>query len=130
MKQHCGFNTDHLCFSQVIALRELFKVKSGNSSEFLAEELTREIGMPLIEKEDIKTEVQSPEETRKMGEVALMEDEIEKIISGRKSLMDLDDAADEFFDVPEPTEYCQYENEWHSELSAGQNSPVLTGHKR
>lgn len=117
-------------FHKFTALRELFRVKSGSSPELLAEELTREIGMPQSEKEEIKTEVHCSEESRKMEEVALMEDEIEKTVSGRKSLMDLDDASDEFFDVPEPTEYCQYENEWDSELSAGQNSLVLTGHKK
>ncbi|PON67970.1 Rho GTPase activating protein [Trema orientale] len=107
---------------RLAALRELFRVKCRDSSELLTEELAREIGMPRSEKEDIKTEVQCPEQVKKMEEVDLMEDEMEKAVSGRTSLMDLNDAADEFFDVPEPTEYDQYENEWHSELSAGQNS--------
>ncbi|XP_062092946.1 protein ENHANCED DISEASE RESISTANCE 2-like [Humulus lupulus] len=105
---------------RLAALRELFRVKSKDSSKLLAEELTRETGMPRSTgKEGIKTE-----DTRKMNEASSVEDEVEKV-SGRKSLMDLNDAADEFFDVPEPTECDQYDNEWQSELSAGENSPNI-----
>ncbi|KAJ7970446.1 Protein ENHANCED DISEASE RESISTANCE 2-like [Quillaja saponaria] len=100
---------------RVAALRELFKAKAGNySSEFSSVELTEDIGLSQSDKEEIKTAVQFPEEKRKIEEVILAEDEVDKTPSGRASLMKLND-ADEFFDVPEPTDFDQYENEWHSD---------------
>ncbi|KAM6582719.1 hypothetical protein CsatB_009721 [Cannabis sativa] len=108
---------------RLAALRELFRVQSKDSSKLLAEELKRENGLPRsTEKEELKSE-----DTRKTDEASSVEDEMDKVVSGRKSLMDLNDAADEFFDVPEPepTEYDQYENEWQSELSGGENSPNI-----
>lgn len=42
----------------VAALRELFRAKAGNGShEYLSGEMTLDIGVPLNEKEEIKTEV-------------------------------------------------------------------------
>lgn len=107
------------------ALRELFRAKSGsNFSELVAEELTRDIGLPQSENEDIKTEVQYAEEVKKTGQVPSMEVEMDTPVSGRKSLMELNDAADEFFDVPEPTDCFLLENEWPgSDPSTGQKSP-------
>lgn len=105
------------------ALRELFGAKAGNySSEFLSREWTRDIGLAHSDKDIIKTEFQSLEEVKKIEEVDLMEDEVEK--PGRASLKGMHDSADEFFDVPEPTEYDQFENEWPSELSMEQHSTV------
>lgn len=66
-----------------------------------------------------------------MEEVSLMEDEMDRPVSGRKSLMELNDAEDEFFDVPEPTDCGLLENEWpSSELRTGQKTPVLTAHRK
>ncbi|XP_059628320.1 protein ENHANCED DISEASE RESISTANCE 2-like [Cornus florida] len=89
---------------RLAALRELFRAKAGNYSfEFSSRELTRDIGSPQIQKEDIKTEVQNPQEFMKM-EKNNMEDDPDKFLSGCSSLTGLNDAADEFFDVPEPSE--------------------------
>ena len=125
-----SFDAKSLCVLHLSALRELFRAKSGsNFSELVAEELTRDIGLPQCEKEDIKAEVQYTEEVKKTGQVPSMEVELDTPVSGRKSLMDLNDAADEFFDVPEPTDCGLLENDWPgSELSTGQKSPVLTVH--
>jgi hypothetical protein len=34
--------------------------------------------------------------------------------------MGLNDSSDEFFDVPESTDYDHYDNQWNSDLSAEQ----------
>ncbi|KAL5569329.1 hypothetical protein UlMin_025904 [Ulmus minor] len=111
---------------RLAALRELFRTKSGKfSSEFLSEELTRDIELPQCDKEDNSTQVRNSNEVSQTEESVPMEDEMERPTSGRKSLKDLDDASDEFFDVPEPTDHCYLENEWPLELSSGQHSPSL-----
>ncbi|BBG97811.1 Pleckstrin homology and lipid-binding START domains-containing protein [Prunus dulcis] len=94
---------------RVAALRELFGAKTGNcSSEFSSGDLTGDISS-------------APGEVRKIEDGLLVEDEVEKP-EGRASLKGLHDAADEFFDVPEPTEYDQFENEWPADLSMEQHS--------
>lgn len=72
---------------RVAALRELFRAKAGKGShEYLSEEGTSDIGVPL--NDEIKTEV-----------------EVSKHVSGgATTLMGLSDAGDEFFDVPEPSD--------------------------
>ncbi|XP_021905613.1 protein ENHANCED DISEASE RESISTANCE 2-like [Carica papaya] len=103
---------------RIAAIREMFKAKQGSSfSEDVPRELKREIGLNLAEKNDTKSEAVFPEETWKKDNDTLVEDEIERLTSGRMSLMDLNDASDEFFDVPEANEtidYDHYENEWNS----------------
>ncbi|KAK3011600.1 hypothetical protein RJ639_011435 [Escallonia herrerae] len=96
---------------RIAALRELFRAKSGNhfSSDFSSGELSRDVGLSLIEKEDIKTEI----DLRIDDKMA----EAEKLLSGSSSLMGLKDATDEFFDVPEPSDDDQLEHEWPSDLS-------------
>ncbi|XP_068316072.1 protein ENHANCED DISEASE RESISTANCE 2-like [Pyrus communis] len=106
---------------RVAALRELFRAKAGTSSpEFSSGDMSSEIKFSQSGQQNIKTEVQHPGEVKKMEEGVLMEDEVEKP-EGRASLKGLHDAADEFFDVPEPTEYDQFENEWPSDVSMEQN---------
>ncbi|KAK2993113.1 hypothetical protein RJ640_021785 [Escallonia rubra] len=97
---------------RVAALRELFRAKSGNhfSSDFSSGELSRDVGLSLIEKEDIKTEIDLRIDDK-------MAAEAEKLLSGSSSLMGLKDATDEFFDVPEPSDDDQLEHEWPSDLS-------------
>ncbi|KAH7854579.1 hypothetical protein Vadar_015552 [Vaccinium darrowii] len=77
---------------RVSALRELFTAKAGNyySCEFSYAEMTKDIGLTRSEKENDEPEV--------------------------KSLQGLNDAADEFFDVPEPSDDDQ-ESEWLPDLS-------------
>lgn len=86
--------------------------------------MTGDIRLSQSGKNNIKTEVQHPGEVRNIEEGLLVEDEVEKP-EGRASLKGLHDAADEFFDVPEPTEYDQFENEWSADLSMEQHSTVL-----
>ncbi|KAK2634011.1 hypothetical protein Ddye_028803 [Dipteronia dyeriana] len=116
---------------RVAALRELFRAKAGNSSsEFSSVEWLRDSGLqqPVefsgdiqcvkSEMKDVKTEVQSQEETRKTEKDTT--DEFERPSSARPSLFSLHDASDEFFDVPEATEDAcldQLENDWSSECS-------------
>ncbi|KAF8397698.1 hypothetical protein HHK36_016620 [Tetracentron sinense] len=110
---------------RVAALRELFRAKLGKfPSDFSSGELTRDIRLPQSEKEDIKVEFQTPAETRKSEEEDLLEEEVENLSSKPSSLMGLNDVADEFFDVPEPSEYDQSENGWSSDLSPEMYSQV------
>nr|GLL34980.1 protein ENHANCED DISEASE RESISTANCE 2-like [Ipomoea trifida] len=81
----------------IAALREMFKAKSG--SYFLdpdMDELTIDIQLPVSEKEEIKNEVVVTERTE--------EDTTEKYPSACSSIVELDDVADEFFDVPEASD--------------------------
>jgi len=108
---------------RVAALRELFRAKAGNySSEFSSGEFTSDVGLSQSKEEDIKTEVQSPEETGKIEEAVSLEDEVEIPRSGRSSLMGLNDAADEFFDVSEPADCDNFENERPSGLTTEEHS--------
>lgn len=104
--------------SKFAALRELYKAKNGNySSEFSYGEVTRDIGVPQDEVEDI------PNDIRKIKRV----DEVERPASSHTSLKGLNDAADVFFDVPEATDYDQFDNEWPLEQTTEQHSLVLSG---
>ncbi|EOY18665.1 Pleckstrin (PH) and lipid-binding START domains-containing protein [Theobroma cacao] len=114
---------------RVAALRELLKAKQGNySSECLAGERRRDIDLHQIEREDFKMEIQSPKEIIKIEEDVLIENEVEKQASGRISLMSLNEAPDEFFDVPEASEFTDYdplESEWPPEPSSELRPPNI-----
>ncbi|XVF23622.1 hypothetical protein REPUB_Repub13aG0055400 [Reevesia pubescens] len=105
---------------RVAALRELFKSKQGNySPECLSREWLRHL--PQIEKEDVKIGTQSPKQIVKIEEDNLIENEVDKTPSGHVNLMDLNEAPDEFFDVPDASEFTDYdrlESEWSSESSS------------
>ncbi|XP_061347077.1 protein ENHANCED DISEASE RESISTANCE 2 [Gastrolobium bilobum] len=108
---------------RVAALRELFRTKAGNyPSEPII--MTKDIELPLSVKEDIKTEISV--ELSKIEELLVMKDEVDKEHSGRTSLMGLND-SDEFFDVPESTDYDNFENEWHPDLTS---EPLAMSHPR
>ena len=115
---------------QFAALRELFKAKQGNySSECLSREWPRDIDLPQIEKEDIKSGTQSPKQITKIEEDNLIENEVEKPPYGRVSLMGLNETPDEFFDVPEASEFTDYdrlESEWSTESNSELRPLVLT----
>ncbi|KAG8380504.1 hypothetical protein BUALT_Bualt06G0022500 [Buddleja alternifolia] len=84
---------------RVAALRELFRAKSGNTGhDFLSGEFSIDIGVPKSEREEIKTEVGLKRTLNKT------EYEPSRQLSGASSLTGLNDAADEFFDVPEPSD--------------------------
>ncbi|CAL5322331.1 unnamed protein product [Camellia sinensis] len=103
---------------RVAALRELFRAKAGNysSSEFSYVEITKDIRFPQSEIGDTKTEVKISGDLIKI-EDDKVEHEVENVLSGTSSLMGLNDAADEFFDVPEPLDDDHLENYWPSNMS-------------
>ena len=114
------------CFA---ALRELFKANAGNSfsGEFSSVEMTRDIGLLQSENGDIKMEDKNSEELIKIQDKT--EDEPENALSVTSSLMGLHDAADEFFDVLEPSSDDEHlENDWPTDLSTELCYPVLTTH--
>ncbi|XP_022133494.1 protein ENHANCED DISEASE RESISTANCE 2-like isoform X2 [Momordica charantia] len=99
---------------RLAALRELFSAKVGDSSSEFSSS-SRDLmnfELPPSVLAEIKTEIQSPEEMRKIKEAFSKENEVEK---PRASLIGLNDAVDEFYDVPEPAELDHYENEWTPE---------------
>ncbi|RDY00520.1 Protein ENHANCED DISEASE RESISTANCE 2-like protein, partial [Mucuna pruriens] len=106
---------------RVAALRELFRTKGGKHN---SEQMTKDIGLPLGVKEEIKTEV-SEEKIKFEEPLIILEDEVEVEPSGGSTnLMGLND-SDEFFDVPEPTEYDHFENDWPADLST---DPLAVSH--
>ncbi|KAK4765039.1 hypothetical protein SAY86_026129 [Trapa natans] len=95
---------------RVAALREMFKSYSGKFSlEFSSGDVTRDIVLTTSE-EDIKEEIQEMKEN-------IPKDEVERPSSQAVSLMEMQDAADEFFDVPEPSDSDNLEDEWSPESS-------------
>ncbi|KAK7271036.1 hypothetical protein RJT34_26623 [Clitoria ternatea] len=92
---------------RVAALRELFKAKLGNYSSQPIE-MARDIELSHSGKENAKIEVTEVES--KVMELALEDEDI------KESLMGLNE-SDEFFDVPEPMDCDQFENEGHALLS-------------
>ncbi|KAF6166244.1 hypothetical protein GIB67_031028 [Kingdonia uniflora] len=105
------------------ALRELFKAKleKHHSTDFSSGELTRDIGLALIVKEDIKAEVKTKFENRNSDEEDFQEDRVEKSPSNTASIGELNDTSDEFFDVAEPSDFNHSENEW-SDMSTEMHS--------
>ncbi|KAL3819966.1 hypothetical protein ACJIZ3_005871 [Penstemon smallii] len=79
---------------RVSALSEFFRAKEGYTShEYVSRELTIDIGVPESEeKEELKSIHNKPE----------VDHETFRQLSSDSSLMGLNDAADEFFDVSEP----------------------------
>ncbi|XP_009626094.1 protein ENHANCED DISEASE RESISTANCE 2-like isoform X1 [Nicotiana tomentosiformis] len=96
---------------RIAALREMFRAKGGNYfSELSPAALTRDIELPVSEKEEIKTEV----------DYKMIKDD--KVTNDGKNpassnLMGLDDAADEFYDVPEPSDDEHSDHAWTSNAS-------------
>ncbi|KAK4750237.1 hypothetical protein SAY87_027686 [Trapa incisa] len=96
---------------RVAALREMFRSKTGKFSlEYSSREQMRDMALPLSEEEHIKKEIRVPGDN-------IPEEEAKRLHSQTTSLMEMQDASDEFFDVPEPPHYEQLENEWSCELS-------------
>ncbi|XP_027085882.1 protein ENHANCED DISEASE RESISTANCE 2 isoform X1 [Coffea eugenioides] len=111
---------------RLAALRELFRAKLGNNSvsDFSSGELTKESRLHQIG-EGLRIEVPTRLETRKSIDDVEGE-EVVKTPSEHASLLGLNDAADEFFDVPEPLDYDQSENGWSSDFSSETYSQVDT----
>lgn len=112
---------------RVAALGEFFKTKPGNytCSECSSGELTKEIALPQGEKEDVKVEIQQLAESGQIDNST----EGERCLSRRTSLggsfLQLNDAADEFFDVPEQSEYDPSETSWNSDSGNEMDSQDL-----
>ena len=91
-------------------------------SDFSSGELTKESRLHQIG-EGLRIEVPTRLETRKSIDDVEGE-EVVKTPSEHASLLGLNDAADEFFDVPEPLDYDQSENGWSSDFSSETYSQV------
>ncbi|KAK7279645.1 hypothetical protein RJT34_24701 [Clitoria ternatea] len=100
---------------RVAALRELFRTKGGDCC-FEPIAMTKDIGSPLGSS---KEEIKASKENDKHEDLLVMRDEGDSEASGRTSLMGLND-SDEFFDVPESTDYDHFDNEWHPDLGSEQ----------
>lgn len=73
--------------------------------------------------EEVKVEIQTRVENGK--NMADMEEEVAKSPSEHASLMGLNDASDEFFDVSEPLDYDQSEDGWPSDFGPEMYSQVI-----
>ncbi|KAK8941070.1 hypothetical protein KSP39_PZI010420 [Platanthera zijinensis] len=119
--------------ARVAALREFFKAKHGNCrcSNFSPSEETREIILPSHENEDIKEEDKMASDANKSDD---SEEDLQEIapkdvgnIGG--SFIHLNDAADEFFDVPDVSDCDESEVTWHSKddvVSKDPRHPMLS----
>ncbi|XP_050212546.1 protein ENHANCED DISEASE RESISTANCE 2 isoform X1 [Mercurialis annua] len=89
---------------RVAALRELFRTRLGTCpSDFSSGELAR------------NSKLHQTEEIRRIGDGKTIEyrsEEFEKAPSEHASLVSLNDATDEFYDVPEPSDQEQSPNSW------------------
>ncbi|KAL3530560.1 hypothetical protein ACH5RR_009882 [Cinchona calisaya] len=108
---------------RLAALRELFRAKLGDNlaSDFLSGELIKESKLNQSG-ECLRIEVQNSLEARKSME----EEEVVKTPSEHASLLGLNDAADEFFDVSEPLDYDQSEDSWPETYSQDSRPPKLS----
>ncbi|KAF8723103.1 hypothetical protein HU200_022256 [Digitaria exilis] len=97
---------------RVAALREFFRAKNGNCAcmEFSSGELTRDMGLPQGENERINLEMHQENESRRLeGPSEGSLGGSNRHLSSTGSFVQLNDAADEFFDVPDESEYDQRE---------------------
>ncbi|KAL4190245.1 hypothetical protein AMTRI_Chr07g74800 [Amborella trichopoda] len=99
---------------RVAALREMFKAKLGTyqCSDFSSGELARDILLPQGVREDIKVEVGVQVGSGKKSKSSEEEDLLKPTATttGSGSFLQLNEVADEFFDVPELSECDQ--NGW------------------
>ncbi|XP_031284956.1 protein ENHANCED DISEASE RESISTANCE 2-like [Pistacia vera] len=95
---------------RLAALRELFRAKQGNySSDFSSGELARNVRLLHMEED-------STVGVRTLTEDGQPKENISEEMDEHASLVGLNDAADEFFDVPEPSDYDDIENGWTSDF--------------
>ncbi|WOL15950.1 protein ENHANCED DISEASE RESISTANCE 2-like [Canna indica] len=101
---------------RVAALREFFRAKHGNyaGSDFSSDGLTREIVLPQIE-EQIKLDMPLADENNRIERFVEESDMSLPRHSGNESLNQMNDAADEFFDVLPESEYDQTDKFWSSD---------------
>nr|KJB26209.1 hypothetical protein B456_004G230200 [Gossypium raimondii] len=114
---------------RVAALRELFRAKQVKypSDNLSSGELIRKVRLHQSVEDgaiDMCTQLEAGKTKETTSEV------MERAPSEHSSLLGLNDAADEFFDVPEPTDYEQSEAGWTSdfgpEISQDTRHPKLS----
>lgn len=100
---------------RVAALRELFKANQGNypRPDFSSGELMREVSLHVDKEPTMENSVESMEESTK-SEEPKEEPGTSRTVNSSGSFVELNDAGDEFFDVPEQSEFDHLENEWPS----------------
>ncbi|KAM3232016.1 protein ENHANCED DISEASE RESISTANCE 2-like isoform X2 [Capsicum annuum] len=111
----------NLCFTAAfVALRELFIEKLGDcSSSYFLEEKVRDKRLHHIE--EVKVEIQTrPENGKNMADMG--DEEVPKEPSEHSSLIGLNDASDEFFDVSKPLDYDESENGWPDDFGPEMHS--------
>ncbi|GMG99410.1 hypothetical protein Nepgr_001250 [Nepenthes gracilis] len=115
LQKSCARSITIHMLERVAALRELFRAKAGDdpAREFLSMEFAKAMGLPHSDTVDVKTTLEVPVDIQITEERNVIKYEAERI-SGTSSIMDLNDAPDEFFDVPESSAYDNFENEWPS----------------
>ncbi|KAA3489542.1 protein ENHANCED DISEASE RESISTANCE 2-like isoform X4 [Gossypium australe] len=101
---------------RVAALRELIKAKQGKypSADISSGELIRAVRLQQSEEDcvvDMCTQIEAGKSKENLSEG------MEKAPSELSSLVGFSDAADEFFDVPEPTDYDQSTDGWDSDYA-------------
>ena len=104
---------------RLAALREMFKAKQGHG---FAEFVSGEFMQTKFSLSKINT-LPFKKEAKRIDLELVKVEEMEKPSSARNSLMDLNDASDEFFDVPEPNESYEFD-------SLIENSPFSQGHSQ
>ncbi|KAJ6720260.1 ENHANCED DISEASE RESISTANCE-RELATED [Salix viminalis] len=116
---------------RIAALRGLFRAKAGNySSDFSSSDSSVKTMLPQAEMEAIESENKSQHKFEKNAD--LKGNEAEKINSGRRSLMSLNDASDEFFDFPDFNEDIDFDlsdNGWFPEKSQEQPASHICQHR-
>ncbi|KAF3627695.1 putative protein-tyrosine sulfotransferase-like isoform X1 [Capsicum annuum] len=105
---------------RLAALRELFIEKLGDcSSSYFLEEKVRDKRLHHIE--EVKVEIQTrPENGKNMADMG--DEEVPKEPSEHSSLIGLNDASDEFFDVSKPLDYDESENGWPDDFGPEMHS--------
>ncbi|XP_019436279.1 PREDICTED: protein ENHANCED DISEASE RESISTANCE 2-like isoform X3 [Lupinus angustifolius] len=103
---------------RVAALRELFRAKLGNcsSSGYSSGDLIRNTSLHLKEGDinsESDTQIQAGDEKSHDNSVG----EVDQTQSEHANLVSLNDADDEFYDVPEPSDYDESEYGWMAECS-------------
>jgi hypothetical protein len=114
---------------RVAALREFFRAKNGNCAciEFSSGELTRDMGLQQGENERLKIEMQSANESKRFEDTTEgSQGGSNRHLSSAGSLVQLNDTTDEFFDIPDESEYDQREAMWSSDEST--HAPVSSLH--
>ncbi|KAJ8751476.1 hypothetical protein K2173_016693 [Erythroxylum novogranatense] len=100
---------------RVAALRELFRTKLGNCfpPDFSSGELATSDTLHQVEEQN-RVDAQIPTNGGKTKEYIC--EELDNTASEHASLVGLNDGADEFFDVPEPSDNELTETEWNCDF--------------